>query len=169
MSTSIQIRPKYVATTSLSPDEIAKEIEQSLRKSKIITGRVLNSNVYLKIPENDLKYWSPELNVRISKTDKGTVVKGVAGPNSKIWATFMVLYGLAVMLFIFGGILGISGKMLGIDSAWVLSIPGSIVLFALVFIASKFGERLGNGQLMQLRDFLDEAIETAEEKHNSVK
>ena len=168
MSTSMQIRPKYVATTNLSPDEIANEIDLLLQSSSIMAGRVINNNVYLKIPEKDMKYWSPELNVSIRKTDKGSVIKGSAGPNSKIWATVMVLYGLAVMLFIFGGILGISGKMLGIDSIWVLSIPASIVLFVLIFVASKIGERLGNGQLLQLRDFLDIAIKSAKKKNDTL-
>jgi hypothetical protein len=164
MRISLQIRPKYSSTSSLSPDEIAKEIEVSLEKSESVTGRVINANVYLKIPERDMKYWSPELNVRIKENDKGSIIKGVAGPNSKIWATVMVLYGLSVMLFIFGGALGISEKMLGIDSVWIWSVPGSVVLFALVFIVSKFGERLSNGQLILLADFLDNAIESAKGK-----
>jgi len=165
MSSPIQIRPKYKATSNLSPELIATEIEQLLKNSDSVSGRVLNNNIYLKIPDSNQKYWSPELNARIIESDSETIVKGNAGPNSKIWATVMVLYGLSVMLFIFGGILGISGKMLGIDSVWVLSVPGSIILFALIFIASKIGERLGNGQLMELRYFLDNAIESAEEKY----
>jgi hypothetical protein len=43
----------------------------------------------------------------------------------------MILYGLAIALFLFGGLLGISEKMLGIESYWILSVPGSIILFVL--------------------------------------
>lgn len=168
MSNSIHIRPKYLLLSHLSPDKIAEKISSLLRESKSITGRVINNNVYLQLPKKDLKYWSPELSVKISKTDKGSVIKGIAGPNPKIWATFMVLYGMSIMLLIFGGILGVSGKMLGIDSVWILSVPGSILLFILIFIASKYGERLGKNQLLLLREFLDDAIKSAEKKNDTL-
>jgi len=166
MSGSIQIRPKYKTVTNVSPSKIAEEITSFINQSKEINGRVINYNAYLKFSPEEAKYWSPEINVRIRPNGSGSVIKGVAGPNSKIWATFMVFYGLSVMLFIFGGLLGISGKMLGIDSFWVLSVPGSVVLFALVFLASKFGEKLGAEQLEKLRSFLDAAVESAESKHS---
>jgi hypothetical protein len=135
--------------------------------SKQVTGRSINNQVYLKLPKEESKYWSPELNVKVANSDKGSIIKGFAGPNSNVWATFMILYGLAIALFLFGGLLGISEKMLGIESYWILSVPGSIILFVLVFIASKVGERLGANQLMILRDFLDGAISSAEKQNKS--
>jgi len=36
----------------------------------------------------------------------------------------------------------------------------------LVFLASKFGEKLGANQLEKLRSFLDTAVESAESKHS---
>ena len=64
-----------------------------LNKSDIVTGRVLNNNVYLKIPENNLKYWSPDLNAQITKTDTETIVKGNADPNPKIRAILWYFMG----------------------------------------------------------------------------
>ncbi len=158
MKKSIQLRPRYKKETKASQAKIATEILHAIKQSKNINGKVINNNVYLKFSDDNVKYYSPELNITIRKTENGSIVKGVAGPNSKIWATFMVFYGLSVMLFIFGGLLGISEKMLGIDSYWILSVPSSIILFILVFIASKYGERLGSEQLVQLCDFLDDAV-----------
>jgi len=81
-----------------------------------------------------------------------------------VWATFMVFYGLAVMLFIFGGSLGLAEWYLGMKSIWIWSIPVSIVLYILILLAAQYGQRLGGEQLIQLREFLDDAIILAEEK-----
>ncbi len=76
----------------------------------------------------------------------------------------MVFYGLAIMLLIFGGSLGISQWMLDIESIWIWSVPVSIILYAIIFIAAKYGQWLGAHQAIQLRNFLDMAIENAEKK-----
>ena len=116
------------------------------------------------MPEKDQHYWSPELRLTITENETGSLIKGQAGPNGKVWATFLVFYGLAVMLFIFGGSLGISQLMLDIESNWIWSIPVSFVMYIAILISAKFGQRLGNDQLIRLRYFLDEAVINAENK-----
>jgi len=165
MSRSTQIRPKYRITTELSPNMIVDEVKLLLDKSDKVDGRIVDNNVYLKLPVEELHYWSPEFQVKIKKEDKVTSIRGIAGPNPKVWATFMVFYGLAIMLLIFGGSLGISQWMLDIESIWIWSVPVSIILYAIIFVAAKYGQRLGADQLIRLRDFLDKAIESAEKKH----
>ncbi|MFK5854681.1 MAG: hypothetical protein QM503_01035 [Bacteroidota bacterium] len=167
MSKSIQIRPKYSIPTELPPNLIADEVSLMLNESNDINGRIINNNIYLSLTEDNLHYWSPVLNVKINKADNGSLIKGFAGPNPKVWATFMVFYGLAIMLLIFGGSLGISQMMLGIDSYWIWSVPVSIVLFAFIFIAAKYGQYLGAEQLLELSNFLDGAILSAENKNGS--
>lgn len=166
MSRSTQIRPRYKITTELSPNIIIDEIELLLKETNNVSGRIIDTNVYLKLPDEELHYWSPELHVKIKKEDEVTLIRGIAGPNPKVWATFMVFYGLAIMLLIFGGSLGISQWMLNIDSIWIWSVPVSVILYVIIFLAAKYGQSLGADQLFRLRDFLDRAIESAEKKHN---
>ena len=165
MGRSTQIRPKFRIYTELSPDIVIDEIRLLLNTTNEVEGRIVDTNLYLKLPEEELQYWSPELQVKIKKEDKTTSIRGIVGPNPKVWATFMVFYGLAIMLLIFGGSLGISQWMLDIESIWIWSVPVSIILFAIIFLAAKYGQRLGADQAIQLRNFLDMAIENAEKKH----
>ena len=165
MGRSTQIRPKFRVYTDLSPDIVVDEFQLLLNTSKKVEGRIIDNNLYLKLPEDELHYWSPELQVKIKKEEKATSIRGIVGPNSKVWATFMVFYGLAIMLLIFGGSFGISQWMLDIDSIWIWSVPASVLLYAIIFLAAKYGQRLGADQSIQLRNFLDEAIENAENKH----
>lgn len=162
MTSATQLRPKFNFTLGISPKTLLKEIGHLLDINESVEGKIVDNYIYLKIPEKDQNYWSPEMRVAINESEKGSNVKGVVGPNGKVWGTFLVFYGLAVMLFIFGGSLGISQIMLGQESSWIWSIPASIFLYMLIVVAAKYGQRLGHQQHLRLRYFLDEALAIAE-------
>jgi len=88
----------------------------------------------------------------------------MVGPNGKVWATFMVYYGLSVMVLLFGGSFGISQWFLGIESFWIWSIPLSVLMYVTIILAARYGQRLGKEQHLTLRYFLNEAIAHAENR-----
>ncbi len=162
MSNSTQIRPKCKIKIGIQPETFVEEIRTSLTKTSSIVGKIIDNYIYLKIPEKDQHYWSPEMRISIKKGDVGSTVTAIVGPNGKVWATFLIFYGLAIMLLIFGGSLGISQWMLDIDSFWIWSIPVSVVLYVFIIIAAKYGQRLGHDQHLRLRYFLDEVVAKVE-------
>lgn len=162
MSGTTQIRPKCKLDSVIEPESVINEINRLLPTTDNIEGKVVDNYIYLKIPQKDQHYWSPEMRVSIKESETGSTITSLVGPNGKVWATFMVFYGLAVMLLIFGGSLGISQWLLNIDSFWIWSIPISIVLYVAIIAAAKYGQRLGKEQHLVLRYFLDEAIAQAE-------
>ncbi len=159
-------RPKCNLRIQVPASLFLSTIQNQLDNKQDVRGRLVNNHVYLQLPESEQHYWSPELHVTVLEEENGTTVKGIAGPNGKVWATFMVFYGLAIMLFIFGGSLGLSELYLGMSSLWIWSIPASFTLYAFIFVAAKYGQRLGAAQLIQLREFLDETIDIAENQHD---
>ncbi len=167
MDSTARIRPKCKLNTEIPPCLVIKEINQMLSKTDQVEGKIIDNQIYLMMPKSEQHYWSPELRLTIIENKDGATIKGIAGPNGKVWATFVVFYGLAIMLFIFGGALGISQWMLDISSDWIWSIPASFVLYTFIFIAAKHGQRLGRDQLLKLRYFLDQAIINAENKQSS--
>lgn len=162
MSGTANIRPKYKLQTTVSPEDIISEFKQNLADNDFVLGKIVDDYIYLKIPQSEQHYWSPEMRISIKKTNSGSSITGIVGPNGKVWATFLVFYGLAIMLFIFGGSLGISQIMLDQESVWIWSIPVSIVLYGMIIIAAKYGQRLGHSQHLKLRYFFDETISMAE-------
>ncbi len=162
-----RIRPRYNLKTATPPAFLLKELRNQLALSSEIKGKIVDDHVYLCLPKNEQHYWSPELRITITNEDNTTSIRGIAGPNGKVWATFMVFYGLTIMLFIFGGSLGISAWFLGMNASWLWSIPVSFLLYVLIFSSAKYGQKLGRKQLLQLRDFLDVAIKNADQRQNS--
>ncbi|MCF6342966.1 MAG: hypothetical protein L3J31_09205 [Bacteroidales bacterium] len=151
--------------TSLTTEEIMDSIVSKLRKNKEkVAGDTLLNHAYLKIPEDEQDYWSPELHVTVEGVEGGSLVNGVVGPKPKIWTMFMFFYTGIIVIFIFGGALGVSQWMLGMNAPWLWSIPLAAFLWLVVFLAAKFGQRQANRQMARLRNFLDLALEEAESK-----
>lgn len=163
MARATEVRPRCTLESDIPPETIIDEVKKLLEQNKSVVGKIRDNYIYLYIPEKDQHYWSPEMRVGIKKTEDGlTKASGVVGPNGKVWGTFVVFYIVAISLFLFGGALGISEVMLNIPSLWIWSIPASFLLYALIVIAAKYGQRLGNDQHQRLRYFLDEAFSNAE-------
>lgn len=164
VNNAARIRPKYHLKLKTPPFLLLEEIRRQLYENSEVTGKVVENHVYLCMPESEQHYWSPELRINIDSEGGETTIRVIAGPNGKVWATFMVFYLLAVMLFIFGGSLGVSAWFLGLSSDWLWSIPASVVLYLLILFSAKYGQKLGRTQLMQLRMFLDHCIAQSDKR-----
>lgn len=161
----LAIRPRCSLVTTLTPDEIMQSIVKKLRANdERVTGNTLLNHAYLRIPEDEQHFWSPELHVTVEKVEIGSLVRGVVGPKPKIWTMFMFFYSAIVVLFIFGSAMGVSQWMLNMNAPWLWTIPGSMLLWVGVFLAAKIGQKKGNRQMGRLRNFLDLALEEAENK-----
>jgi hypothetical protein len=66
-----------------------QSIVNKLRDSKEVAGNTLLNHAYLKIPEHEQNYWSPELHITVEAVEGGSLVNGVVGPKPKIWTMFM--------------------------------------------------------------------------------
>ncbi len=161
----LAIRPRCSLNTTLTVEEIMQSIVNKLREDEEkVAGNTLLNHAYLKIPENEQNYWSPELHVTVEQVEGGSVVNGVVGPKPKIWTMFMFFYTGIIVLFLFGSTMGVSQWMLGMSAPWLWSIPASAILWVVVFLAAKIGQRKANKQMGRLRNFLDLAIVDAENK-----
>ncbi|MCF6341673.1 MAG: hypothetical protein L3J31_02560 [Bacteroidales bacterium] len=151
--------------TTLTTEEIMDSIVGKLRENKEkVSGNTLLNHAYLKIPEDEQDYWSPELHVSVEQVKGGSLVNGVVGPKPKIWTMFMFFYMGIIIIFIFGGALGVSQWMLGMEAPWLWSVPVAALLWLMVFLAAKFGQKQANRQMARLRNFLDLALEEAESR-----
>lgn len=154
-----RLRPHCKIQTKLPQEEVLDLIRVKLKdETDKINGQVVQAHAFLKIPEEDQHYWSPELHVWVREQDGSTIVSGVVGPNPKIWTMFMFFYFVVLGLTFFGGIYGIIQWQLGMDAPFLWSIPAGIVGILLVFGAASFGQNKGKEQMLLLRGFLDRAI-----------
>ncbi len=119
--------------------------------------------IFLKIIGMYNHYWSPELEIRFDEVENGkTQIRGLVGPNTKVWTMFVFFYGIVAILFIAGIILRDTHLMLNITACWLCAILCLVLLGLLIWITAKAGQYRGKEQSSWLQEFLDETISTAE-------
>jgi hypothetical protein len=161
----LKLRPRTKYISNLSVSQVMDSFLNKLKKpSEDIYGSILEHHVYLKINKNKQHYWSPELHITVEENKKGSLIRGVAGPNPKIWTMFMFFYSTIIVLFILGGSLGLSQWSLGINAPWLWSIPASAIAWLVILGAAKYGQHKGNDQLILLNTYMYEAIAEGEER-----
>lgn len=160
----LRVRPRYRRISSLPSCQVIDEILEGLIAKKGVAGSTLENHAYLRIPDEDQHYWSPEFHVTVEKLEEGSLVRGVVGPKPKVWTMFMFFYSAVIVLFFLGTAMGVSQWMLKMDSPMLWSIPACILLWILIVVAAKFGQYKGQKQMERLWQFLDDAVDAGETK-----
>lgn len=156
---STRLRPRYRITSSLSPQEVLDKIQMKLNTGEFpVNGQTVQDHAFIRIPEKDQHYWSPELHVWVREQDGETIIYGVMGPKPRIWTMFMFFYTAILTIWFFGSSYGIIQLWLGIKAPFLWSIPLGLIGVGLVFGAAKYGRYKGKNQMEVLRRFLDEAV-----------
>jgi len=157
----IRLRPHCKIQTKLPQEEVLDLLRKKLKEeTDLVHGQVVQSHAFLRIPENNQHYWSPELHVWVRTQDDSTIITGIVGPKPKVWTMFMFFYFVVLGLSFFGSIYGIIQWQLGMDAPFLWSIPAGIIGILLVYGAARFGQNKGKDQMHTLKDFLDQLVIT---------
>ena len=156
---NLRIRPRFRKEVSDTPEIVKDKIKTALEKnSAICTGKIVDSHVIFKIPVGQQHYWSPQLTLDLEPKTGGSLIRGLYGPKPGVWTMFVFFYSAIGFLTMMGLIFGLSQMTLKMDPYGLWSVPiGGILLIGL-FIISKIGQRLGQEQMQQLKDFLDDSL-----------
>jgi len=155
-----KLRPKCRIVSKLSPDEILEKLGDKLTSgTSNYEGQVVQEHAFIRIPEKNQHYWSPELHVWARKEEEETIVYGVIGPKPKIWTMFMFFYTGILTSAFFGGSYGIIQVMLGMEAPFLWSIPLGILGVALVYGAAQYGQYKGKEQMEDLKIFLESSVQ----------
>ncbi len=154
-----RLRPRYRYVSKKPKNNILQNIGKALEGSNFsIEGHVIQEHVFIRIPEKDQHYWSPELHIWVREEENETIVYGVMGPKPKIWTMFMFFYTAVLTLWFFGSSYGIIQLWLGMDAPFLWSIPAGLIGAGMVYGAAQYGQYKGREQMENLKLFMDETL-----------
>ena len=154
------LRPRCRIVTKNSPQVVLEQINEKLKDQNLdLQGQVVQEHAFIRIPEENQHYWSPELHVWAREQDGETIVYGVMGPKPKIWTMFMFFYTAVLTMWFFGSSYGVIQLMLGIKADFLWSIPFGLLAIGLVYTSAKYGQYKGKEQMELLKQFLEETVE----------
>jgi hypothetical protein len=156
------MRPEFTVELSHRAEEVMQRIRSKLGTVEpgcraISAGRCAD----FFVDEQQRRFWSPHLSVRVDDSDSGSVLRGRFAPRPEVWTLIVFLYFLMVFAVALGAAFGYVQWVVG-DTPWgLLTVPIGTVTIAALHAASLVGQRLSADQMQQLREVLNLLLECA--------
>tara|TARA_Y100000782_G_C10186664_1_gene267046 strand:- start:4680 stop:5189 length:510 start_codon:yes stop_codon:yes gene_type:complete len=152
----LELRPRFRLVTPLSRVQLLDKLHAHLKhNNRGFTGTIRDYHVVIKVPKDQVHYWSPQLDLSLSEHEKGgTLIRCLLGPKPTVWTKFMFFYAAFGLVAVFGLMIGMSQITLE-NTPWGMWAFGSssLALIAIYFIAQA-GKKMGHDQMHLLYDFL---------------
>ncbi len=159
-----RVRPRVKKFSNQTVETLIQRFQQSFDdSSNQFNGTVIQHHVIVKIPAEEQHYWSPELHLSIEENDRdkaegATLIRGNIGPKSTVWTMFMFFYVVVGVLGMFGGMVGLSQWTLDKNPWGFWFLLAALIIIMIVYISARIGRNMGQEQMHQLIQFLDELI-----------
>jgi hypothetical protein len=144
------------------PAAIVARVRRRLARDRTIVGRVHPRTLLLTVHPRAAHFWSPHLDVQLTRDGDGTRLSALFAPHPQLWGIFVSLQILFVILSLAAGTYVTAVWRIGNDPTDSLLALGACLLGgALSFSTSWVGRALGAEQMHVLRAFLDRALADA--------
>jgi hypothetical protein len=148
-----------VLSLPYAPPQAAERLRTALADADCcVRGDGYGHHFVLRVPEAARHFWSPQLSLDLEATEAGATVRGLFGPHPSIWTLFVAAYGVAIFSAVTGLLFGLSQWTLGQSPLALWAVPGAALLAGLTYGVGLVGRRLGDAQVLQLRDFIDDVF-----------
>lgn len=156
-----EIRPRFKLKSDFKPEKILDHLSHDLMYDKTVAGERSNQLIFLKTPNFNQHYWSPEMTVRIEKEEyvDYTTISCLLGPRQSVWVMFTFMYAIIFFASTFGGIFGLVKFQNQDDASWLWIIPAGLICTLTVFLTAKFGQKKGRDQMLHLVSFLYHSLD----------
>lgn len=155
-----RIRPRFKFESSLYPDEVNLKFKAGLSSgSCTCTGTSTSGFTNIHPPVEDQHFWSPQLTITVEKTNEGSLIRGLYGPQASVWTMFVFFYsaiGFATLITI---MIGLSFWSLDKPSQILWLVPVLVVVFLSLYLVAYSGQKLGQQQMTNLHRFAERCLE----------
>lgn len=157
------IRPHFRLAVPFSKEVVMDNFREKVnRSSGNIIGTIVDNHIILDIAQQDVHYWSPQVNFRVEERpqdNQQSLLIGIIGPRPKVWTLFMFIYFAIGIIGFFISSFRVARMMMGEYSLLIWAFPIAVLLMLTAFIVGKFGESLGSEQVDSLKRFISEAVD----------
>lgn len=159
----VRLRPRFRRDVSCPPRAVLGTLAEAIRRNDAgFTGTVFESSAVLRMPADQVHFWSPQLHLAVDPEASGASVHGLFGPHPTVWSLFVGLYVAIGFTATMGAMVGIAQWMLDL-STWALwSVPAGAALAFVVWVVGRTGRRLGHAQVRLLFDFVQAHLDVCE-------
>jgi hypothetical protein len=157
---SLELRPRFKRSVKLKSAEVMERIRSYDQLPQgVVDVTIVDMHVTFSILTQEQHYWSPQLSLEIVEEEQGTLIKGLFGPQPKVWTMFMFLYGGLALVGLFGLMYGMVQWSLGMPATALWILLAAVILEIVCFLIARTGKQLAHEQMLQLQEQLDRILE----------
>ena len=156
---SLLLRPRFSKQIHIKPEEVINRIHSYLKKpNRPVDGTIMENRIHFKFPPESRHYWSPQLNLEVIEEGGNTLLRGLFGPDPKVWSMFLFIYSGIGFIGIIGLLFGLAQWNLGItpDALWIAL--GSVFLEIIFYFIARLGKKIAAQQMTLLQKELSSII-----------
>jgi hypothetical protein len=156
---SAELRPRLNLISDLNEDEIMSRIKNKINDPENqCSGWAKEGYALICAPESERHIWTPQLNLQIEKTEKGTEVRGVIGPSASVWTAFAFGFSLLGFIAFVSLFWGLSRLSLDYSAEILWLVPVTLLLIMALYILAKVGQQLSKNQVKLLKEFIESTL-----------
>ena len=158
---SIALRPRFEETSAKSVTEILEKAK--LLKKELVADyqiKIIDDHIYFYFSKHKRTYYSPFLQIELeANEDQTTTVKGLFGPEQKLWTFFMFLHFIIAGVFLVFAMMAYTHWSLNQPLGFDFTMMGLMVVFwfVLYFIARE-NRKKGIPQMHELENLMQLVI-----------
>lgn len=168
MSTELKTRPRVRYASPLTPDDLAEDLMAYFKTHRTTYfGYVVKHHAVVEMHRDQVKLWSPRIEIDIEQRDTGSLVRGFIAPRPGVWAMIMALYGSLGFSAFFALIIAMSDMLMGTYGWAFYVLIGCILGIIAVYIVSQSGKKVAEADIIAMRGFLEGALVGAVAIHDT--
>jgi cbb3-type cytochrome oxidase subunit 3 len=159
LENDIILRPRFKLEINKNNEDALKTLENTKESQKIFIISRVDNHVFIRIPNKDQHFWSPQLHLEIDD------LKGLFGPKPSVWTMFVFFHFAVIGLFIIAGVWAYSNWSLKTDYGLQLGIMIALIgVWFFLYFAGRMGKKKGADEMRQLCNFLENTLDLKDVK-----
>lgn len=142
------------------PDILLERFNDKMKEGTSgIEMQIVYHSVFFKIPQENHRWWSPELTLGIEDHEEGSLLRKITGPNPGTFTLAMFIISFAVVMFIFALMFAFSQIQLNLSPVISLLVTtGSLILAGIVIGVLGWGRKKAQSQMQMMNEFVNEIL-----------
>ena len=160
VSNEIVLRPRFRIELDCSNQQVLEAFASEGAKTREFVVTRVDDHVFIKIPQADQHFWSPQLDLEIVQFEEGKcTLHGLFGPKPNVWTMFMFFHFAVAGLFL--GFATWAYTRAALDEPYIvqLFLMGLMVLaWFVLYFAGRIGKATGRDQMLLLHGFMKKTL-----------
>lgn len=152
----ILLKPRFSIEVQQPKDFIIEKFKDNLNQADCkYCSKMGNDHIFIDLPKEEQKIWSPQLEVVIEAKKEGSVIRGLFAPKPSMWTLFIFLHFVDAIAFLIFFALYYAHKVSDKETnIWIIAMLACVIVWIALYLLGQLGKKKSTQQIQDLKQFL---------------